>query len=128
MTDLRTAAQAVIDIYDLKVIIGVLEPFAGNYIEALRQALAEPVEPVVVQVNGHVFHRDGKQFIQFEQKSPSVDALIGEIEGLSKPYAPMTDDERAKWLASELGNMALLEKFEAAVIKRAGLDVEGGGV
>lgn len=42
---------------------------------------------------------------------------------LSRKYTPMTDDERTKWWASEWTNRVLLEKFEAEVIRRAGLEV-----
>lgn len=101
MTDLRTAAQAVIDTWDEYGVTACIV-----HIEALRQALAD---------------------------TPSVDALLAdcraEIERLSKPYVPMTDDEITE--ATQVMKHDLLHEptlycwrqVEKAVIKRAGLDV-----
>lgn len=99
MTDLRTAAQAVIDSYELG--ITTRQVYYGHLlernIEALRQALAAPVEPVVWR-DGHV-KVCKKSLKDWDAKTggtlstiyktplyttpPSVDALIAEIDGLN---------------------------------------------
>lgn len=83
MTDLRTAAQAVLDAFarretddDGREVIPIHAVFAN--IEALRQALAAPVEPV-----GYVIS-DPDGFVPVGYTTPpSVDALIAEIDDLS---------------------------------------------
>jgi len=50
-------------------------------------------------------------------------ALSRSIEDKSTRYVPMSDHERSKWWASEWTNRVMLEKFEAEVIRRAGLEV-----
>lgn len=112
MTDIRKCAQAVIDSYELG--ITTRQVYYGHLlernIEALRQAIAEPVEPMVVQVNGHVFHRDGKQFIQFEQKSPSLDV----------PRITLDDNE---WFAfQDKINCPIQDKPELAKLLRGDVD------
>lgn len=59
----------------------------------------------------------GKFGITTEEWDLLADCLA-EIERLSKPYVPMTQQERVKWLSSDYGNLTMLEKMEQDVIKR----------
>ena len=57
-----------------------------------------------------------------------LDDCRAEIERLSKPYVPMAISEkvaiRKEWLTTGRGTDALISEVEAAVIKRAGLEIK----
>ena len=63
------AAQAVVDICDRKVIIGVLEPVASNCIETLRQAVEQAK---VVEAVGEFVDADGCDCVRWDESKPKL--------------------------------------------------------
>ena len=120
MTDLRTAAQAVIALYDYNGALYESNHADAKSIEALRQALAAPVEPVAVvfeefdsQVH-YIETIDNKLRLPVGTKlyttPPSVDALIGVDE--------LANIIRAADGNHSLGAGALAEKIIEAIRAR----------
>ena len=98
MNDLRQAAQAVIDLEndDYPFDGGEWSSNAVNAYEALRQALAEPVEAVgeivqnqtgqirIVDKNGESFDLFKHIGVKLYTTPPSIDALIAEIDDIDR--------------------------------------------
>lgn len=98
MNNLRKAAQAVLVSADSLMIPGDVPVIVGTKeVEALRQALAEPVAPIFFSGPiGHfwvdtmemgeriLYHMevDDDGWTATETNTPSIDALIAEIDGL----------------------------------------------
>ena len=99
MTDLRTAAQAVDEAIFRKGYVNSKNRKDLVLIEALRKALAAPVEPVAWLSSGGDVSRSKKLFDDMGFTSeplyttpPSVDALIAELDVLRQQPSEMHSD------------------------------------